>query len=134
MTLLGAISISGTGVDAAQTWINTTASNLANANDTVPTSTGAYATQTPVFTPLGVPGQVGDGVAVSGVALGDTTGLIEHQPGNPLADTQGDVRVPDVNTAAQMVGLIAAQEAYQANANAISQAKTAYEAALQLGK
>ena len=134
MSLFGAIAISGSGIDAAQAWINTTAGNLANANDTVSTSSAAYATQTPVFTPTGISGQIGDGVDVSGIQLGSTAGQIEHDPGSPLADSQGDVRVADVNLGSQMVGLIQAQETYQANANALEHAKTAYQSALQLGQ
>ena len=133
MTLFGAISISGSGIDAAQTWINTTAGNLANANDVVPTSSAAYATQTPFLVPVGVPGQVGSGVAVAGIQLGSTAGIIEYQPGNPMADKQGDVRAPAVSTGAQMVGLIQAQATYQANASALSHAKQAYQSALTLG-
>lgn len=134
MTLFGAISISGSGIDAAQTWINTTAGNLANANDAVPTTSGAYATQTPVFSPVGTPGQVGDGVSVVGVQMGSTAGVLQYDPNSPIADKQGNVRLPDVNTAGQMVGLIQAQEAFQANANAMQHAVTAYQAALGLGK
>lgn len=133
MTLFGAINISGSGINAAQTWINTSAGNLANANDVVPTSSGAYATQTPFFVPVGVPGQVGSGVAVSSIQLGDTVGVIEYQPSNPMADKQGNVRVPDVNTGAQMVSLIQAQTAYQANTSALAHAKQAYQSALTLG-
>ena len=45
-----------------------------------------------------------------------TAGQIESDPGNPLANAQGEVRVADVNLGSQMVGLIQAQETYQANA------------------
>lgn len=131
--LFGAISVSGSGIDAAQVWINTTAGNLANANDVAPTSSPVYATQTPVFTPVGVPGQVGQGVAVSSVQLGSNAGLIEYQPNNPMHDSQGDVRVPAVSTSAQLVGLVSAQEDYQANASALNHAKQAYQSALTLG-
>jgi flagellar basal-body rod protein FlgC len=134
MSLFGAIAISGSGIDAAQTWINTTAGNLANANDTTSTSSAAYATQAPVFAPTGISGQIGDGVEVSGVQLGSTAGQVQHDPTNPLADSQGDVRVADVNLGSQMVGLIQAQETYQANASALEHAKTAYQSALQLGQ
>jgi flagellar basal-body rod protein FlgC len=133
MSLFGAIGISGSGIDAAQTWINTTAGNIANSNDTVSTSSGAYATQTPVFQPIGAPGQVGDGVEVSTVQLGSTAGVIEYQPDNPLADRSGDVRVANVDLGSQMVGLIQAQTDYQANASALSHAKQAYQSALTLG-
>lgn len=133
MTIFGALSISGSGIDAAQRWINTNAGNLANANDVVPTSSAAYATQTPFLVPVGVPGQVGSGVEVAGVQLGSTAGIIEYQPGNPMADKQGDVRAADVNTGAQMVGLIQAQTDYQANASALEHAKQAYQSALTIG-
>lgn len=133
MSTFGAINISGSGLDAAQTWINTTAGNLANSNDAVPTSSGVYATQTPVFTPIGVPGQVGAGVEVSSVQLGSTAGVIEYQPGNPMADKNGDVRVANVDLGGQMVGLIQAQTDYQANASALNHAKQAYQSALTLG-
>lgn len=133
MTIFGAIGISGSGIDAAQTWINTTAGNLANANDVVPTSSQAYATQTPYFAPVGVPGQVGSGVQVAGVQLGSTAGVLEYQPQNPMADNQGDVRAPAVSTSAQLVGLVQAQEDYQANVSALNHAKQAYQSALTLG-
>ncbi len=134
MSLFGAIGTSATGIDAAQTWIDTNAGNLANANDTVSTRSGAYATETPVFVPVGTPGQVGDGVSVAGVQSGDTVGRVVHDPSSPVADNQGNVRVPDVNTAGQMVGLVQAQEQYQANANALQHAVIAYQAVLGLGK
>ena len=133
MTLFGAIGISGSGIDAAQTWINTTAGNLANANDVVPTSSAAYATQTPFLVPVGVPGQVGAGVSVATVQLGSTAGLLQYQPDNPMADSQGNVRVPDVNTGAPLVGLLPAPADSQANASAIEHAKQAYTSALTIG-
>lgn len=133
MTLFGAIGISGSGIDAAQAWINTTAGNLANSNDVASTSSTVYATQTPFLVPTGVPGQVGDGVQVAGVQLGSTAGVVEYQPQNPLADANGNVRAADVSTSAQLVGLVQAQEDYQANASALSHAKQAYQSALTLG-
>lgn len=133
MTLFGAIGISGSGIDAAQTWINTTAGNIANANDTAPTSSGVYATQAPLFVAVGAPGQVGEGVAVGSVQMGSTAGVVEYDPGNPMADKQGDIRVANVDLGSQMVDLISAQEDYQANASAISHAKQAYQSALTIG-
>lgn len=133
MSLFGALNISGSGIAAAQTWINTTGGNLANANDAVAVKTPSYAQETPVFTPVGVPGAAGQAVAVSGIALGTTAGPIAYQPSNPLANAQGDVRMPAIDMASQMVGLIQAQDAYQANTFAMTRAKSAYKAALTLG-
>lgn len=133
MSLFGALDVSGSGINAAQVWINTTAGNIANSNDTAPTTSAVYATQTPYFQAVGVPGQVGDGVQVTSVQLGSNAGTIAYEPDNPMANSQGEVRVANVDLGSQMVGLITAQEDYQANASALAHAKQAYQSALTLG-
>jgi flagellar basal-body rod protein FlgC len=133
MSLFGSLDIAGSGIDAAQTWLNTTAGNIANMNDVSPTDEAAYGAQTPVFVPSGTVGQIGDGVTVAGIAEGDTTGILESDPSSPEADAQGMVRVPDVQLSSQMVDMIQAQTDYQANTSVFADAKTAYQAALTLG-
>lgn len=133
MSLFSALDISGSGINASQTWINTTAGNIANANDTVSTNSPVYATQTPFFQAVGQLGQVGDGVAVTSVQLGSSAGIVQYQPNSPLANSQGEVRVANVDMGSQMVDLIAAQTDYQANASALASAKTAYQSALTIG-
>ena len=132
-SLFGALTASGSGIVAADAWINTAAANIANANDTVPTSQAVYAEQNPVFTPIGGVGQIGQGVSVGSYSETDSQGLIEYEPNNPEHDAQGNVRVANVDLASQMVGLIQAQEDYQANASAMSHATKAYQTALTLG-
>ncbi len=56
------------------------------------------------------------------------------QPDHPLADADGMVRVPDIDMGDQMVQLMMAQRAYQANLSVVDRAKDAYQAALQLGR
>jgi len=133
VSLFSALDISGSGINASQTWINTTAGNIANANDTVSTNSPVYATQTPFFQAVGQLGQVGDGVAVTSVQLGSSAGIVQYQPNSPLANSQGEVRVANVDMGSQMVDLIAAQTDYQANASALASAKTAYQSALTIG-
>ncbi|HUY22370.1 MAG TPA: flagellar basal body rod protein FlgC [Acidimicrobiales bacterium] len=133
MSLFGSLGISGSGIDAAQTWLNTVAGNIANMNDTSPTDQATYGEQTPVFVPTATPGQVGDGVTVAGIQEGDTTGIIQFDPTNPQADAKGEVRVPDVQLSSQMVDMIQAQTDFQANTAALADAKTAYQSALTLG-
>jgi len=133
MTIFASIGISGSGIAAAQTWINTNAGNLANMNDTGPTNQPAYAQETPVFVPVGSPGAQGTGVVVSGIALGSSAGVVVPDPSSPLADAQGNVRVPDIQLGGQLVGMIEAQNSYEANVSALSHATTAYRAALTLG-
>ncbi|MDA8266792.1 MAG: flagellar basal-body rod protein FlgC [Actinomycetota bacterium] len=131
--LFGAIGITGSGIDAAQTWINTNAGNLANMNDTVSTAQGAYQQQTPVFTPLVGPTGQGDGVAVSSVQLGSAIGRLVYDPTNPQANAQGMVRQPAISMSTQLVQLVQAQNDYQANTVAFKRALTAYQSALTLG-
>jgi len=134
VSLFGALNISGSGIDAAQAWINTSAGNIANANDVAPTSAGAYQEQTPVFVPdVSLPDGTSAGVAVAGVALGSSAGIVESDPQSPLADSQGLVRVPDVSMAHELVNLVQAQNDFQANTAALERAKTAYQSALTLG-
>ena len=49
-------------------------------------------------------------------------------------NAEGYVRMPDIDLGTQMADLIMAQRGYQANAAVVDRAKTAYEAALQIGK
>jgi flagellar basal-body rod protein FlgC len=136
MSLFGAISITGSGVEAMQTWIDTAGGNIANMNDVAPTGQPVYAPQTPVLTadpaPMGS-GSVGQGVTVTAIALGSTAGLVQHDPTSPLADAQGNVRVPDISMSDQLVGLIEAQDGYQADTAAMQRAVTAYQAGLTIG-
>jgi flagellar basal-body rod protein FlgC len=133
VSLFGALSISGSGIDAAQTWINTTAGNIANAEDVTATNTSSYGTETPIFTPV-ASSTAGDAVQVSSIQVGSTAGIVTQDPSNPLADSQGNVLTADVSTSSQLTGLIAAQNDYQANTTALSQAKAAYTSALTLGQ
>lgn len=134
MSLFNAIDISATGVNAMQTWIDASAGNIANANDAVATNQPAYAEQSAVLSALPATGsgQAGNGVAVH-IALGSTAGVIEPSPSNPLADASGNVKLPNVSLADQLVGLMQAQDGYQANTSVISRAMAAYQAGLTIG-
>jgi flagellar basal-body rod protein FlgC len=134
MSLFGALPIANSGIDVAQLWIDTTGGNIANADDSGPTSRGAYQTQYVDAVPLPAngPGGAGQGVT-AGVTLGSSVGQEVFDPGNPNADAKGMIRVANVDLGQQMVNLVMAQTSYQANVSVVNQAKTAYESALTLG-
>lgn len=136
MSLFGALPIAGSGIDAMQTWIDTSGGNIANANDVTPTSQPTYAAQTPVLTadpaPAGSDG-IGQGVSVTSIALGSTAGVLQQDPTNPLADAQGNVRTPAISMADQLVSLIEAQDGYQMDTATLQQAMSAYQAGLTIG-
>jgi flagellar basal-body rod protein FlgC len=132
VSLFGVFGISGSGMDTYQTWLNAIAGNVANANDTGPTSQPAYQQRSLIVSEDGT-GQVGDGVKVTGVALGSAQGELSYDPQNPLADANGMVRTPTVDLPGQMVQMVMAERDYQANVSVITQARQAYESALGLG-
>jgi flagellar basal-body rod protein FlgC len=141
MSLFGPLDNSASGMRTMQTWLDTVASNIANANDTSPTSQGTYAPEwvvaqsdASVTSSNGFGGQVdGGGVHVGQIVSGSTAGEVISDPENPIADNNGMVRQAQVDLPNQMTMMIQAERGYQANVSAISHAKDAYEAALKLG-
>lgn len=135
MPLFDAISTAGTGLDTYRTWIDVLANNIANVNDTSPTSGPAFQAQYVQAQPVGNgPDGVGHGVAVTGLPQSSAQGVVSYDPNNPQADAQGYVRRPDIDMSEQMGNLIMAQRAFQANATVVDRAKSVYEAAIAIGK
>ena len=136
MSLFPALSVSGSGADAMQAWIDTAAGNMANMNDAARVGSRVYAEQTPILQPVAGPSSAGastEGVKVARVALGTSIGVTTYEPTSPLANGQGDVALPNVTLAEQIVGMISAQESYGANTAMMAKAQIAYNAALAIG-
>ncbi|NJC71798.1 flagellar basal-body rod protein FlgC [Planosporangium thailandense] len=132
----GAIGIAGTGLTVYRKWLDAISDNISNMNDASPTSGPAFQARY-VLAQAQVDPNTGDGagVAVGGTVLsGNAQGREVYEPTNPLADANGMVRYPDIDLGSQMAQMIMAQRGYQANLAVVDRAKTAYEAALQLGK
>jgi len=127
---MDAIGIAGSGMNVNRHWLDAISDNIANMNTATPTSGPAF--QARYIVAQAGPGT--SGVFVAGAVLGDATGIVVNDPTNPLADAQGNVRMPNIDLGSQMGQLIMAQRAYEADANVVTQAKTSYEAALQIGK
>jgi flagellar basal-body rod protein FlgC len=133
MTIFSAIGIAGTGVTVYRKWLDAVSDNIANMNDVEPTSGQAF--QARYIQAQAVDYGTGEGGAVvAGVAMGSPEGRVVYEPGNPLADNQGNVRYPDIDLGSQMTQMIMAQRSYQANLAVVDRAKDAYEAALNIGK
>jgi flagellar basal-body rod protein FlgC len=127
---MDAIDIAATALNTHQAWLNAISNNIANVNTAKSTSGNAFQAEY-----LQVQDQGGEnGVAVTAVAHGSATGRLVYDPTNAVADKSGYVRMPDMDLGEQMSTLILAQRGYQANAAVVDRAKTAYEAALQIGR
>lgn len=129
MGAFDALSIAGSGLGAHQVWLDTLAYNLANANTVRPTSQTAFQAQM-VMTQA----QPGGGVDVTGIALSDPEGVVVNNPEHPLADADGNVRMPAMDMASQMSQLIMAQRGFQASSQVTKYAQETYTAALGIGR
>lgn len=75
----------------------------------------------------------GDGVRAVSIETDDTQGPLTYDPGHPDANADGYVERPNVNIVAEMVDMITASRAYEANATAINAAKSMATKALEIG-
>jgi len=74
------------------------------------------------------------GVEVTGVVQDASAGRRVYDPGNPAADAQGYVTMPNVDSVTEMVDLIGSSRAYEANVTAMQTAKTMFARTLDILK
>jgi len=131
MGLLGTLNIAASGMTAERMWMDTISSNIANANTTRTADGTPFRRQLVVFAErAGVQGL--GGVQVSGVVDDMSELRLVYEPSHPDANADGYVAYPNVNVVTEMVDLIAASRAYEANVTAFEAAKAAYMRTLSL--
>lgn len=134
MSLFSILDVAGSALTAQSQRLNTTASNLANA-DSATSSTGQpYRAKQVVFSAQPVSGDNSVGVRVSQVVQDQTPPRRVHDPRHPLADAQGFVNMPNVNVIEEMVNMISASRSYQTNAELMTTAKSLLQKTLQIGQ
>ncbi len=133
MSLFSVFGIAGSGVTVHRKWLDAVADNLANVNTVRSTNEEAFRARYVLAQAVDYGNGTG-GVAVAGTALGNAEGRIVYDPQHPLADENGNVRLPDIDLAAQMTQLIVAQRGYQASLAVVDRARDAYSAAIQIGR
>jgi flagellar basal-body rod protein FlgC len=142
MSLFQAISIGASGMAAQRTRAELLVENLANAETTRTPEGGPYRrkdvvfTSSPVESPfatlLGARMQEGGGVDVSEVIVDNSAPERRYQPGHPDADAEGYVAFPKIHPAEDMVDLMGASRAYQANVASISAVKDMIQKSIDL--
>ena len=112
------LAISGSGMSAHRRRLAVIAENIAHAQTTDRGDGTPYRRKEAVFE-TDLRGALEGLVRVSGVAEDDRTPLARvYSPGHPMADKDGMVSFPNVNTVFEMVDLLAASRAYEANLQA----------------
>ena len=118
--------------------LNTTASNIANA-DSVSSSNGeVYKARHPVFSTImndasSMNSQNG-GVRVSGIVESKAEAVARYQPENPLADDDGYVFAPNISLVEEMANMISASRSYQSNVQVANMTKSLLTKTLSLGQ
>jgi flagellar basal-body rod protein FlgC len=140
-TLSAAISASASGLNAERARIEVAVSNLANAESTRSSKGEPYRRRDVVLasdsvTPFeGTLQEAGaTGVRVAAVVEDQTAFKRRYEPSHPDADADGFVALPNVEPAEEMVDMLSAARAYQANLTAISLVRDMLQRALELAK
>lgn len=141
MPLSAAIRASASALDAERTRLEVAVSNLANAESTrgpdgrpyrrrdVVLSTNQIDTFDAALSRAGVAG-----VSVDGIVEDQSAFRRRYEPSHPDADAEGYVAVPNVDVPEEMVDMLGAARAYQANVQAINVIRETVQKALELGK
>ncbi|TEW46017.1 flagellar basal body rod protein FlgC [Psychromonas algicola] len=138
MSLLKVLDISGTGMSAQSVRLNTTASNLANANNVSSNLEKTYKSRQPVFAAElnrargGLDSSVG--VKVLGIVESTAELKNEYAPNHPKADKDGFIYHSNVNVMEEMANMISASRSYQTNVQIADAAKQMLSRTLQMGK
>lgn len=144
MSLASVFNIAGSGMNAQSLRLNTTASNIANAETASSSSDQVYRGRHPVFSTMLMNAQGGEsmnmhdepsvGVSVDGIVESDAPLQMRYEPQHPKADENGYVYYPNVNVVEEMTNMISASRSFQVNVDVMNAAKQMVQRVLTLGQ
>jgi len=139
-TLLSAINASASALDVQRARMEVAVSNMANADSTRAADGRPYRRREVVLE--SVPGELSPqfgnlqatGVRVAAVVEDQAEFRRRFEPSHPDADAEGFVAVPNVDVPEEMVDMLGAARAYQANLTAITLIRDTIQRALELAR
>lgn len=146
MPLFDSLNISASGLTAQRLRMDIISNNIANVNTTRTAEGGPYKRQMPVFAErlldlanLAAPdsdirNRVGDGVQVTSIKKDTAPPKLVYNPDHPDANADGYVATPNINLVNEMVDMIEATRAYEANVTALNSSKSMALKALEIGR
>jgi flagellar basal-body rod protein FlgC len=137
MNFFGMMDVTASGLAAQRLRMEAVASNLANANATRTPEGGPYRRRDVVFEATPVPFRDAldaslRQVKVSGVVQDQSPARMRYEPGHPDADAQGFVAYPNVDPVVEMVNLLGAARAYEANISVMEATKALMLRAMEI--
>jgi len=140
-TLSSAINAAASALSVERTRIEAAVSNLANAESTRSVNGQPYRRRDVVLRAEPVEGfdaalgrSAATGVKVAAIVEDQSEYRRRYEPSHPDADAEGFVSLPNVDSSQEMVDMIGAARAYQANLAAISMIRDLVAKALELGR
>jgi flagellar basal-body rod protein FlgC len=121
MDFMKSIAVAAAGMKAEGGRMRVISENLANADSTATTAGGDPYRRRIVTFHAALDRELSANVPQLGRVASDTSAFrIKHEPDNPVADANGDVKYPNVNPLIEMTDLRDAQRSYEANMNVIT--------------
>ncbi|MGP8306534.1 flagellar basal body rod protein FlgC [Vibrio sp. YIC-376] len=137
MSLFNVFNVTGSAMSAESVRLNTTSSNLANADSVSSSAKDTYKARHAVFgAELGNAMRGGNTVPVKvlGIVESDKPLNAEYNPDHPLANEEGYIYKPNVNVMEEMANMISASRAYQTNVQVADASKQMLLRTLQMGQ
>ncbi|EGQ8036822.1 flagellar basal body rod protein FlgC [Vibrio parahaemolyticus] len=137
MSLFNVFNVTGSAMSAESVRLNTTSSNLANADSVSSSAKDTYKARHAVFgAELSNAMSGGDTVPVKvlGIVESDKPLSAEYNPDHPLANDEGYIYKPNVNVMEEMANMISASRAYQTNVQVADSSKQMLLRTLQMGQ
>ncbi|MEW5945110.1 MAG: flagellar basal body rod protein FlgC [bacterium] len=148
--LFTSIDTSASGLTAQRLRMDLIAGNIANVDTTRTPEGGPFKRQLAVFAaktdfsprrfpflPMKIKTKLrtpGDGVKVLEILKDPSPPRLRYDPGHPDANNEGYVAYPNIDVIKEMVDLISASRAYEANVTAVNSAKGIFMKALEIGE
>lgn len=139
--MFSVFNIAGQGMAAQTIRLNTTASNIANADSASSTAESAYKAKHPVFATIKA--QIENemmqdpssyGVKVMGIKQSNAEPMMKYAPDHPQANEQGYIFLPNVNVVEEMANMISASRTYQTNVQMMNTVKTMMQQTINIGR
>lgn len=129
MSLFNALGIAASVLTAQSTRMNTSASNMANADSVSSPGTEPYKSKQVVFESM-----PGGKVKVSAIVESTAPAKMVYDPAHPMADANGYVAHSNVNPVEEMINMMSASRSYQSNVEVLNTTKQMLLKTLEIGK
>jgi len=136
MGLFGIFDVSGSAMNAQSVRLNTVSSNLANADSVSGNPDQVYKAKSPVFETMLKQASNSNtvGVKVKQIIESEAPPLVRFEPNHPLADAQGNIYLPNINTIEEMANMMSASRTYQNNVEVFNTTKQLLMATINMGR